>query len=108
MLTSKPFPGFDALFHWKDPLSRRAFRGGMEMDYDDILLKRGEIRPTSPIVVRWEMGGRTLRDVVWTTDGISIISEKVIRLFKEARLTGWTTFAVRLHSKSDSPGDKWV
>jgi hypothetical protein len=96
-MTTRPFPGFDALYRFGDPLATSPYRG--KIDFAGALTgaySRGEAKPPQPLVVRQQSGG-ALRDVVWTGDGLSVLlSARIVTLLREQGLTGWDTYAVEV------------
>ena len=83
---SRQFPGFAAVFWIGEQLSRRAYRGGVELpsglvEWDLDLLSRGGLLVEESLIVRHVMGGSHPKDVVWTTSlSPLIVSEKVIAI----------------------------
>lgn len=92
---------FDELYVLSDPLGTRAYRGGWvlgsEGGPDAGALARGDLAPEEAVVVPYHSGSHRPMDVVWTSMVTPlIVSARVVTLWKEAGLTGWRTYPVRL------------
>lgn len=98
MAASRAFPGFDALYELRDPLSDPPYRGIFEADLDTALaLTRGELQSHAPITVRHEMGRGRPGDVTWTTLAIPVVvSLRVVDLLSDNAFTGWSTYPVHV------------
>jgi hypothetical protein len=93
---------FDDLFLMGDPLANRPFRGNVDCSIEDaIAFSRGEQLPRSPVEVTWDMGSGVPSDVIWTVSALPlVVSARFIELLKDAGLTGWHTYAVRVTAKN--------
>ncbi len=99
-LNVPPFPGFDRLFEAHDPLASRPFRGRFGDHEDAFELSRGEKDPPHPVRITWSMGAAIPGDVIWTTSAHPLIlSARVIDLFAQHGITGWSTYPVRVTTK---------
>lgn len=94
---------YDKIYKIGDPVSNRPFRG--EIDDFDLAkpeISRGENKVNEKVPVKHSMGGKTLYDVIWTTNAFPmIVSERVIELFKTNGITGWKTYNVEIYSKKN-------
>jgi hypothetical protein len=98
--TTKDFPGFDKIFYLGESGSRRAFRGRMPVETDDIGLIRAELHPTEPITVGWAMGSAEPGEVIWTTHAVPIIiSDSIVSLLRTNGFTGWSLYPVSVQTK---------
>ncbi|WP_128759330.1 hypothetical protein [Leeuwenhoekiella marinoflava] len=94
---------YDNIFQIREIFSNRPFRGVIEKyDLAEPEISRGERQITETVTVKHKMGGKTLYDIIWTTNAYPVIvSEKVIELFKSNRITGWETYNVEIRSKKN-------
>jgi len=91
------FPGFDHVYLLTDPLSTSMYRGLFDSSSDPLAVTRGEITPEAPISIRWDMGGESPSDVIWTTSAHPVIvHQRVLDLLRENDLTGWRSYPVRV------------
>jgi hypothetical protein len=104
------FGASDDFFLLHDPLSNPPFRGGFEgLDDCGARLSRAEHRAPSPVHVPWMMGRPTPGDVVWTGCAHPlIVSARVVRLFEEQRITGWSTYPVTVSDKHGNAVEGYV
>jgi hypothetical protein len=62
---------------------------------------RSEATRDEPIRARWAMGAAKPEDVIWTTLAIPVlISERLLAILREARLSGWDVVPVELRGKT--------
>ena len=94
---------YDKIFLMGESHSNRPFRGVIEnFDFAEPEISRGEKNLTEIVPVKHSMGGKTLYDLIWTTNAFPlIVSERIIELFKSNSITGWKTYDVTIHSKKD-------
>ncbi len=94
---------YNKIFEISDWFSNRPFRGGIaKYDLAEPEISRGEKDVKGVVTVKHEMGGKTLYDVIWTTNAYPlIVSERVIDLFKSNGITGWKTYKVQVRSKQN-------
>jgi hypothetical protein len=104
---SRPFPGFDDLYHLASGPS--GLRG--ETDWPEsgngeedrrlwLGLLKGGVRPSEPVPVRYAMGRSTPGDIVWTTNlTLVIVHMRVVDTLLDHGLTGWGTYPVEVHGK---------
>lgn len=99
--TSRPFPGFAALYTLTEPGVDRYFRARLELGQDGRQVTRGEVIPDQPVHARWVMGGQKPVDLVWTDSAIPLlVSDSVSQLLRENTFTGWSLYDVSLHTKT--------
>lgn len=102
--TSRPFPGFGALYKLSEPGEVRYFRATLDLDEDPFKVTRGEIEPAQPVRAQWVMGAREPVDVVRTDDVAPVlVSNRIVKLLQESGFSGWSTYEVDLHSRNDEP-----
>jgi|GEM_PF-634545 len=94
---------YDKIFQISESHSNRPFRGKIEnFDFAEPEISRGEKDLTEIVPVKHTMGGKTLYDIIWTTNAFPlIVSKRVIELFKSNAITGWKTYDVKVYSKKD-------
>ena len=94
------FPGFDRRYELHDPLGNRAFRGKFEHENTGFELSRSEESVSGRPTVRWAMGTAVPGDIVWTTSAHPlVVSNRVLGLLSEHRVSGWSTYDVRMLDK---------
>ncbi|WP_139062115.1 hypothetical protein [Ochrovirga pacifica] len=83
--------------------SNRPFRGEIEnSDLAEPEISRGEKENLEVIPVKHSMGGKSLYDIIWTTNAFPlIVSERTIELFKSNGISGWKTYNVEIYSKKN-------
>jgi len=97
------------LFELCDPLASRPLRLGTK-GYSDWLAKeqasalfRGELKLQYPLQLGAYMGGQAT-DFLWSSlTPLLVVSQKVVGLLEECRLTGWATYPVEVY---DRKGDR--
>jgi hypothetical protein len=100
------FPGFTQLFAISDPLSKKAFRGNFQPIEESLMILRGETSPQIPPEVTWHMRGDVPGDVIWASDGISIVvGPRVIEILQEGKFRGWQSHPVHLTGKEGEQFD---
>jgi hypothetical protein len=110
----KNFPGFDRIYLIRDPFSKRVLRGQFEAMADCLALTRGEANVSEKIRVSWAMGGANPSDFIWTTSAHPlIVHRRIVDLFREHSITGWSTYPVIVidkagHSHLDYEGLKII
>jgi|SRR5690554_5462101 len=94
---------YNKIFLIRDSLSNRAFRGVIEnLNLAEPEISRGEKRIKEIVPVKHSMGGKTIYDIIWTTNAFPlIVSEKVIQLFKSNSISGWKTYDAEIHTKKN-------
>ncbi len=94
---------YDKTFIIRETFSNRPFRGVIEnYDLADPEISSGEKKLSEIVSVKHSMGGKTLYDIIWTTNAFPlIVSERVINLFKSNGITGWKTYNVEIYSKKN-------
>jgi hypothetical protein len=94
---------YDKIFLIRDSFSDKPFRGVIEnLDLAEPEITRGEKSLNEIVPVKHCMGGKTLFDIIWTTNSFPlIVSEKLIELFKSNSITGWKTYDVEIHTKKN-------
>lgn len=104
--TSRPFPGFDRLFHLQEPGNSRAFRGHIDVtSAEAFALTRAEMQPPHPITIKWAMGRARPVELIRTTlVSPFIISTSVVQLLRSHGFTGWSLYEVSVHDKQG----QWV
>ena len=100
--TSRPFPGFENLFHLRDPVADRPYRGRIGVGgRQDFAFTRAEALPARAVMVTHAMGEALPRDVIWTTMAVPVVvSQRFIDILLDQRFTGWSTYPVEVYSKS--------
>ena len=94
---------YDKTYKIGESFSNKPFRGVIE-NYDLVEpeISRGEKEVSEIVPVKHSMGGKTLYDVIWTTNAFPlIVSARVIELFESNGITGWKTYDVEIHSKKN-------
>ncbi|MEQ1531004.1 MAG: hypothetical protein ABL925_16940, partial [Methylococcales bacterium] len=103
-LTTHLFPGFTTLFALDIPILRGTFIGEFaEHDWaghDNEELFRGETEVKSPLRVNWLEGASPAKDIVKVMMFDLLISEKVVKLLTEHKITGWRTYPVNLYDRA--------
>ncbi|MCF7568940.1 hypothetical protein L3X37_11285 [Sabulilitoribacter arenilitoris] len=86
-----------------ETFSNRPFRGVIEnYDLAEPEISRGEKLIIETVSVKHSMGGKTLYDIIWTTNAFPlIISERIVELFNSNGITGWKTYDVEIRSKKN-------
>ncbi|MGJ8716438.1 MAG: hypothetical protein ACSHXG_15135 [Maribacter stanieri] len=99
---------YNKIFQIRECNSNRPFRGKIEnFNFATPEISRVEISLTEIVAVKHTMGGKTLYDIIWTTNAFPlIVSKRVIELFKSNAITGWKTYDVKIYSKKDELIDK--
>ena len=98
-------PPFSALFLLLEPAVGRAFRGVVDdldtdtVEADDFDRLAKAVTDDDPLIVR-HVGGSEPRDFIWTDEGVTCISDRVVRTLRVNAVTGWETFAVRVSTKA--------
>ena len=94
---------YDKIYKIGESFSSKPFRGVIEnYDLAGPEISRGEKEVSEIVSVKHSMGGKTLYDIIWTTNAFPlIVSERVIELFKSNGITGWKTYDVEIHSKKN-------
>ena len=103
MQSTIKFPGFDKLFKIGSPQVRGEFTARLGLDRKlEFQYLRGEIGvvPT-PIAASWAIGGRAPGDIVWTDRSLLIVSDRVVEVLNDNKLTGWSTYPVTLTNRDD-------
>lgn len=99
-------PGFTQWFALSDPLSNKAFRGNFQPIEESLTILRGETSPQTPPQVSWHMGADVPGDVLWASDGISIIiAPRVMEILQESNFRGWQSHPVHLRGKQGEQFD---
>ena len=83
--------------------SNQPFRGKIEdFDLAEPEISRGEKEVHKAVPVKHSMGGKSLSDIIWTTNAFPfIVSERIIDLFKSNGITGWKSYDVNIFSKNN-------
>ena len=103
------FPGFDRVYLLQDPLSTNVYRGRFDTSINPLAITRGEVASETPIPIRWEMGGESPSDVIWTTSAHPlIVHRRVLDLLEENNLTGWRSYPVEVLDKLGVVYDDYV
>jgi hypothetical protein len=95
------FPGFENIFSLGEPWATRPYRGSLRESsekLDSHALKRGEITPSKPIAIV-PYGGREPGDFIWTDALTFLVSERVLSLFRQRRVSGWSTYPVQVYDR---------
>jgi len=94
---------YDQIYKIGETHSNRPFRGKIEnFNLAEPEISRGEKEVVEIIPVKHSMGGKSLYDIIWTTNAFPlIVSERVIELFKSNGITGWKTYNVKIYSKKN-------
>src|SRR5690606_69056 len=94
---------YDKIFLIRDSFSDRSFRGVIEnINLAEPEITRGEKALKEIVPVKHSMGGKTLYDIIWTTNSFPlIVSEKVIKLFISNSISGWKTYDVEIRTKKN-------
>jgi hypothetical protein len=98
----RPFPGFKQLYELSDPPPFPQLCGKLAVDdYADLIgLIRGERRPPRPLTVHLDRED-TPQDVIWLENAAgAIISDRVVDLLQQHKLTGWMAYPVTIISPS--------
>ena len=96
MATRRAFAGFDRLYELSDPPPYPQLCGTLAVDdYEDLIgLVRGERRPPQPLPVHLDRDAPS-GDVIWLENVAgALVSERVVGLFHQRGLRGWTTYPV--------------
>ena len=99
---------YDKTYKIRETFSNRPFRGVIEnYDLAEPEISRGEKLINETVPVKHSMGGKTLYDIIWTTNAFPlIVSERIIELFKSNGITGWKTYNVEIRSKKNDLVDQ--
>src|ERR1043166_1022728 len=96
------FPGFENIFSLGEPFATRPFRGSLREDtprLDHYSLASGRLVPSRPVRIV-PYGGRQLGDFIWTDAAvIRLVSHRVLRVFRDSHITGWSTFPVEVYDR---------
>jgi hypothetical protein len=98
--TRRPFPGFEQLYELSDPPPFPHLCGKLAVDdYEGLIgLIRGERQLPRPLAVHLDREDSP-QDIIWLENAAgAIISDRVVALFQQHELTGWTTYPVTLIS----------
>jgi hypothetical protein len=96
------FSGFQNVFSLGEPFANRPYRGSLReeergLDYDAIA--SGRLFPARPIRIV-PYGGREAGDFIWTDAAVvRLVSQRVLSLFRDAKVTGWSTFPVEVYDR---------
>jgi hypothetical protein len=94
------FPGFQHVYHVRDPATNRPMRGEFESPLDTCAITRGEQVPPRSIRIRWAMGGAIPSDFIWTTSAHALVVHSRVRdLLQHHALKGWHTYSVHVSDK---------
>ena len=94
---------YDKIYLIGETHSNRPFRGEIDnFDLAEPEISRGEKEVSEIVPVKHSMGGKTLYDIIWTTNAFPlVVSERVVELFKSNGITGWKTYNVEIRSKQN-------
>lgn len=102
-------PEYSNLFSMDDPLATRPMRLSNEADprfkigeFDDFVhsLFRGERQAEPPLCLRAYRGGQPV-EVIWSAyPPITVVSQRVVDLFRNQGFTGWATYTVEVRDKT--------
>ncbi|WP_143751757.1 hypothetical protein [Maribacter sp. 6B07] len=83
--------------------SNQPFRGKIEcFELAEPEISRGEKEVREAVSVKHSMGGKSLSDIIWTTNAFPfIVSKRIIDLFKSNGITGWKIYDVHILSKNN-------
>ena len=83
--------------------SNQPFRGKIEVfELAEPEISRGGKEVREAVSVKHSMGGKSLSDIIWTTNAFPfIVSKRIIDLFKSNGITGWKTYDVNIFSKNN-------
>ncbi|WP_214114707.1 hypothetical protein [Aequorivita echinoideorum] len=102
-LQAKKMLNYDKIYKIGESFSNKPFRGVIEnYDLAEPEISRGEKEVSEIVPVKHSMGGKSLYDIIWTTNAYPlIVSERIIELFKSNGITGWKTYNVKIYSKKN-------
>lgn len=91
---------YSALYKVSDPLGTRAFRAEFGASSEEaVAYSRGDRAPESSIPVTWFMGSKISGDVIWSSlVAPVVVHSRVVDLLAEAKISGWSTYAVKVSS----------
>ncbi|CAM1340994.1 MULTISPECIES: hypothetical protein [Tenacibaculum] len=94
---------YEKIYKIGETHSNRPFRGEIEnFDLAEPDISRGEKEILEIIPIKHSMGGKSLYDIIWTTNAFPlIVSERIIELFKSNGISGWKTYNVEIYSKKN-------
>jgi hypothetical protein len=96
------FPGFQNIFSIGEPFATRPFRGSLREEkrgLDYYALASGRLVPARPIRIV-PYGGQEAGDFIWTDAAVvRLVSQRVLGLFRDAQLAGWSTFPVEVYDR---------
>ncbi len=94
---------YDKIYKIGETHSNRPFRGEIDnLNLAESEISRGEKKVSEIVSVKHSMGGKTLYDIIWTTNAFPlIVSERIVELFKSNGITGWETYNVEIRSKKN-------
>jgi hypothetical protein len=101
---------FSTLYAVSDPLGTRAFRAEFGASSDAAFAySRGDSAPQGSVPVSWFMGSKTPGDVIWSSlVAPLVVHSRVVDALVEARITGWSTYAVQVASGAGEPVPGYV
>ncbi|TWU09054.1 hypothetical protein CA54_42940 [Symmachiella macrocystis] len=96
------FPGFDNVYRFSQNASDRSFHADLIGDETTgEALLRGEWSPKTTLPAHWAMGKAEPLDIAWGRHTAwYYISPKVLQLFNQHGITGWSTYPIELHNKA--------
>jgi len=91
---------FNQVYELDDPLANQPLR----IDPPDELTKKqaiglfnGSYKPKNSIIFHTAMGGRSM-DILWSRlTPLLVVSDRIVKLFKDNKITGWNTYPVKVH-----------
>lgn len=98
--TSRPFPGFERFYSMNGGCGVH-FHTEMEGTREEVHEHlRGTRVPTVPVRCEWFMGRRKPADFIFTSwANPMVVSDRVVALLRDSRLTGWSTYPVEVIGK---------
>ena len=98
------FPGFDRVYYARSP-GEGVFVAALNVSLEQAFgLIRAEFVPPEPVSAAWVYGRRRPGDFIWTSFAAPIIvSDRVVRVFRENAVHGWTTYKVALSDRAGEP-----
>lgn len=104
-MTSKPSPGFNRIYRMAELRKHHIYEGQIQdldcmMRLDRALRGLGPVDP-APVVIQHNAGPNRPKDCFWASLTVGpIVSDRVVALFRKHDVTGWTTYPVRVFSRS--------
>lgn len=92
---------YNQIYSFSDPIGNRPYRGEInDFELAEAEVSRGETRIDNIVDVNHAMGESNPKDIIWTTNAFPlIVSERVIGILNQNKITGWEQYDVRIYNK---------